>query len=250
MQRKYINGLTSLALPLNTLIKVSAKIPAEIPLAIEPVKIVNIIIMIGPNVSTKSEKSIEEIFVIIKTPTKISAGPVAALGIINTHGDKKIITKKINEVTTEAKPVLPPASTPADDSTKVVIVVLPVHAPTHVPIASTKNGFWISGKLPSLSSIPALAPTPNTVPKVEKKSPQKVAKIRGMVLTVNTDLKSKLNIMFPRPFMSGTLAKDAGIEVTPNGMPNKVTTTIPIKISPVTFLACNTAIKIKPKIAR
>ena len=61
MQRTYIRGLTSFALPLNTLINVSAKIPAEIPPAIEPVKIVNIIIMIGPNVSTKSEKSIEEI---------------------------------------------------------------------------------------------------------------------------------------------------------------------------------------------
>ena len=93
-------------------------------------------------------------------------------------------------------PVFPPACTPEPDSTNVVIVVLPVQAPTTVPIASTKNGFSICWKLPSSSSIPALAPHPSTVPSVEKKSPQKVMKINGIQLKVKTDLKSKLKIIF------------------------------------------------------
>ena len=71
-----------------------------------------------------------------------------------------------------------------------------IAAPTTVPIASTRNGFSICSKLPSLSNIPALAPQPSTVPSVEKKSPQNVIKINGIQLNVKIDLKSKLKMIF------------------------------------------------------
>lgn len=133
-------GCTSLNLPVAVLMSTNARIPAEIPLAIEPVNTVNIIMTNGPKDSEKSAKSISLKPLIIKKPTKIRAGPVAALGIISTSGERNTIIIKITDTTTLVNPVRPPASTPALDSTKVVMTVLPVSAPTQVPMASTRNG--------------------------------------------------------------------------------------------------------------
>ena len=43
-------------------------------------------------------------------------------------------------VTSAVRPVRPPASTPEVDSTKVVMVVLPVSAPMQVPMESSQRG--------------------------------------------------------------------------------------------------------------
>lgn len=96
---------TSFAFPLNTLINMSAKIPPAKPEAIEPVKIVNIIITKGPKESTKFEKSISLNPLIIKNLIKIKAGPVAAFGIITNNGAKK--AEIINNIptTTDENPV-------------------------------------------------------------------------------------------------------------------------------------------------
>ena len=47
----------------------------------------------------------------------ISAGAVAAVGMLMNSGAKSMEAKKKMEVTTEAKPVRAPASTPEADST-------------------------------------------------------------------------------------------------------------------------------------
>lgn len=49
--------------------------------------------------------------------------------------------------TSAVRPVRPPASTPEVDSTKVVMVVLPVSAPMHVPMASTEEGALNAGQI-------------------------------------------------------------------------------------------------------
>ena len=124
----------------NVLIATSAKIPAAIPDAIPPVKIVNTIMINGPNAFSKFEKSMLPMVEIMLYPTKIKAGPVAAFGIIKNNGANKIATENKAAVVTAVKPVFPPTSTPAEDSTNVVTVVQPVAEPSTVPTASTING--------------------------------------------------------------------------------------------------------------
>ena len=76
---------------------------------------------------------------IIKYPTKINAGAVAAEGINPNNPLKKREIKKRIAVVNEARPVLAPAATPDDDSTKEVTVDVPRHAPTTVPTESASN---------------------------------------------------------------------------------------------------------------
>ena len=66
-------------------------------------------------------------------------------------GDKNIAIMKQSAVTKEVKPVLPPAATPEEDSTKVVTVEVPASAPTQVPIASASIILFILMGTPSLS---------------------------------------------------------------------------------------------------
>ena len=77
-----------------------------------------------------------EKFFIIRTPTKIRAGAVAAPGMMEAMGDKKRHSAKQMDVTKLVRPVLPPAATPDADSTKVVQVEVPRSAPTTVAVES------------------------------------------------------------------------------------------------------------------
>ena len=80
------------------------------------------------DISVKSSSLIEPI---IKTPTKISAGAVAAPGTMPT-----IDARNSSDVTREVSPVRPPSAIPVLDSTNVVAVDEPRHAPTVVASAS------------------------------------------------------------------------------------------------------------------
>ena len=73
--------------------------------------------------SVTSLKSILTIADTIRNPTKINAGAVANPGIAVKIGANKIAIRNMNPVTTDAKPVLAPAPTPAELSTKVVVDV-------------------------------------------------------------------------------------------------------------------------------
>ena len=105
---------------------------------------------------------------IIKYPTKIRAGAVAADGIKRNKGVKNKANKKRMAVTTEDKPVRPPAATPAELSTKLVTVEVPKAAPATVPIASAKKACFTLGMFPSLSVNFAWVATPTSVPTVSK----------------------------------------------------------------------------------
>ena len=59
----------------------------------------------------------------IKKPTTISAGAVAKDGIAVKIGAKNIDSANSTAAVIEVRPVLPPAATPAEDSTNVVVVV-------------------------------------------------------------------------------------------------------------------------------
>jgi len=77
----------------------------------------------------------------INNPTTTSAAAVAWAGMIENSGKKNAAIAKQNAVESAVKPVLPPSATPAEDSTKVVIVDVPNNAPNVVPIASAKSAF-------------------------------------------------------------------------------------------------------------
>ena len=72
-------------------------------------------------------------------PTIISTGAVPADGTEENSGARK--SERINStaVVKDVRPVLPPATTPAELSTKVVTVEVPNNAPTVVPIASANK---------------------------------------------------------------------------------------------------------------
>ena len=92
---------------------------------------------------------------IIKAPTMIKAGAVAAAGTIPIMGRKNRESRKQAEVTRLARPVLPPTATPDADSTKVVTVEVPKTAPATVPMESARSAFSARGSLPSLFRKPA-----------------------------------------------------------------------------------------------
>ena len=105
---------------------------------------------------------------IIKKPTNRRAGAVANPGMAMKIGDKKMAARNSRPVTTEESPVLPPSATPAELSTKVVVVEVPSTAPAVVATASASSACLIRGSLPSLSIMPALVAHPISVPMVSK----------------------------------------------------------------------------------
>src|SRR5699024_4514541 len=163
----------------NAFINTYVIIPAAIPLPKLNVKIVSTIVINAGSDSVASLKSIFLTALNIITPTRISAGAVASVGMITISGVINNVNKNKIPVVTAVKPVRPPASTPAEDSTYVVITGKEKNDPIVVPPASTKNGLSISGKFPFLSNILPFSPTPSIVPKDEKKSGTKKASMKG-----------------------------------------------------------------------
>ena len=78
------------------------------------------IMMRVTNVGAAIVKSFQDTSLIsesMNTPTRKSAGVVAEIGIIIKNGAKNKDIRKSPATTSEVKPVLPPCSTPAADST-------------------------------------------------------------------------------------------------------------------------------------
>ena len=77
------------------------------------------------NATIESAASFQSILVtelIIRTPTQMRAVAVAQRGMSWAMGERNIATIKQRPVMSEVKPVLPPATTPEEDSTNVVTV--------------------------------------------------------------------------------------------------------------------------------
>ena len=61
---------------------------------------------------------------------------MAKPGIARKSGARKIESRNSTAAVAAVRPVLPPAATPAEDSTKVVVVEVPKTAPTAVATES------------------------------------------------------------------------------------------------------------------
>ena len=66
-------------------------------------------------------------------------GAVAAPGTARKNGARNSAIRKQMAVTNDVRPVRPPSPTPEALSTKVVMVLVPKHAPAVVPMASTRK---------------------------------------------------------------------------------------------------------------
>ena len=128
----------------------------------------------------------------IRKPTMISAGAVAKDGMAVKIGANSVDTRNRMPVTRAVRPVRPPTATPDADSTKVVVVEVPIIAPAEVAIESAIRAGLMPGSLPSLSSIFALVATPISVPRVSKISTNRNEKMTTMKFTMPTALKSTL----------------------------------------------------------
>ena len=75
----------------------------------------------------------------IRNPQITSAGAVANDGMAMNIGANSMEIRNMTAVTTAERPVLPPAATPAEDSTKVVVVEVPRTAPAVVATESARR---------------------------------------------------------------------------------------------------------------
>src|SRR5690606_6655583 len=128
----------------------------------------------------------------INTPTIINAGAVTADVTTTSKGEKNNAKTKNPAVTTEVNPVLPPAETPAVDSTYDVVVEVPNVAPTIVATESADSALPILGSFPSFKS-PAFFVTATKVPAVSKKSINKSVKITMSISFVKSSSKCPAN---------------------------------------------------------
>ena len=97
---------------------------------------------------------------------------------------------------------------PAEDSTKVVIVDVPISEPAVVPIASVNKTCLTLGNLPSLSKRLAFDAQPITVPIVSNKSTN-----RNAINTVkNSNDKTEL-----KSTCISVGSSEAGIDIIPDG---------------------------------
>ena len=141
--------------------------------------------------SVMSSHSIFVTGVIMNTPTRIKAGAVAALGIDPKSGSRKRERRKRMATTKAVKPVRPPSTTPAEDSTNVVTVEVPNTAPTVVPTESAKRASLTLGIVPSGLIMSALVAHPIRVPTVSNISTKRKVNMMITKSTVKTWLHSK-----------------------------------------------------------
>ena len=88
----------------------------------------------------------------MEIPTATKAGAVTALVTTLSTGANKIDKKNNIAVVQAVNPVLPPASTPAVDSTKEVTVEVPRIPPITVPVESATNACSILSNSPFSST--------------------------------------------------------------------------------------------------
>ena len=105
------------------------------PLDMEYPKSITMNVMNATIASAASSQSTLMTEPIMRTPTQMRAVAVAQRGMSWAMGERNMAIIKHMPVTSEVKPVLPPATTPDEDSTNVVTVEVPAMAPVQVAIA-------------------------------------------------------------------------------------------------------------------
>ena len=121
------------------------------------------------NASSKLDHLIFDKPSIMKLPTMIKIGAVIAdrLEMAEMNGEKNIVQRNSKATTTAVSPLLPPAATPAVDSTYAVEGLVPNAAPTVVASESPRNALRARGNWPFFKS-PACSETATIVPVVSK----------------------------------------------------------------------------------
>ena len=190
--------------------------PAATPFAMLYVKGINTMTKYAGKPSVQSEKSISRMASIIKAPTRISTGAVAAFGTKAMRGAKN--KQRINMIpqVTAVKPVRPPAPTPAALSTKAVMVLEPNIAPKLTPRESTIIALPRPGNSPFLgSAIPALEAVAIKVP-MESNNSTKV-KEKMMVIKPTWKAEAMSNSIKATLLKSGIamMLKELGSVATP-----------------------------------
>lgn len=115
--------------------------PSAIPFAMLDVNGMATMTKKAGNDSSKCVQSISLMLLIIILPTMIKLGAVIAATFETApiSGLKKAVIKNRMATTNAVKPVLPPAPTPAEDSTEAAVGLVPNMAPTVVPMESAKK---------------------------------------------------------------------------------------------------------------
>ena len=98
------------------------------------------------SVKLSSLKLISVTELTIRKPTIIKAGAVAKEGMVVNRGANSVDSRNRIPVVIAVRPVRPPLLTPEADSTKVVTVEVPRHAPTVVPMASERRAGLMPGR--------------------------------------------------------------------------------------------------------
>src|SRR5574344_420572 len=173
----------------------------------------------------------------------IKAGEVAAEGIAKKRGEKNAAMMKQTAMEKEVRPERPPSLTPAADSTYVVVVEAPTHAPAVVAMASAKRALFTPGILPSSLIMPALPITPIRVPMVSNRSMK-----RKVITTISI---SRLRILCHSNCMqigetSGGMPMIPFKWVSPIGMPISVVAKMPMSRAPFTLYINNVTVKMMP----
>ena len=128
-------------------------------------------------------------------------------GIARKIGDRNSDSPKRIAVVTDVSPVLPPSDTPDALSTNVVVVDVPITAPTVVATASAISAPLILGSFPFSSSMSAFADTPISVPIVSNKSTNRNANKMTIKFREKIPLKSSLQKIGDRLGMDNPLLK-------------------------------------------
>ena len=121
--------------------------PSAIPVEILDVKGIAKMTRKAGNASSSSFQRIFDTAPIIRLPTIIRAGDVIAdtSDKTLTSGLKNMETANITAIVSAVRPVLPPAATPAEDSTNAVVGLVPKMLPTVVAVESAKSALLAFG---------------------------------------------------------------------------------------------------------
>src|SRR4051795_393644 len=205
----HINGWTWRALPRTIFRITNATNPAPMPAEIEYVNGIRMMVRNAGNATSMSSKSIPFTCVIIKNPTRISAGVAASYGTSVTSGATTIEIRKQIPVTTLARPVRAPSPTPEADSMYDVLLDTDAAPPAAAATLSTIRMRCEFGGMPSLSSRPASAPIAVIVPIVSKKSASISEKISSTADTTPTWAKA-VKLTCPTVAKSGVSKTEVG----------------------------------------
>ena len=213
------------------------------PSAIEKLNGIIMVVSMAGMYSVRSVQSRSVNAFIIVVPTNNKAAFVAKDGMLCARGANSKQRIKSPEVTTDVRPVLPPAATPAVLSMKLVVDDVPNRAPVMVAVESANNACFSLGSLPFELSKFDWVPIPINVPAVSKISIVSNVKI---IVIIEPFKAVEISILYKIGLKSG------GNDIMPSKttksfiQPSRVNDIIPKIKAPLIPRAVKPAIRTKP----